>query len=79
MYDKFVIIILNNNHEFLRFWKISRNRLAGDEPQLGDSSVLSWFWGFGRGTAWRHTPAARRCVGFLSISEFWMKGLVVLI
>jgi len=49
-------------HEFLRFWKISRNCLAGDEPPLGDSSILRGFW------------AARRRVGFLTVSGFWDEG-----
>ena len=66
-------------HKFLRFWKLSRNRLAGDEPPPSDSSILSWFWGSGKELPGGTLSAIRRRVGFLSVSGFWMKGLAVLI
>ena len=46
---------------FLDFWKISRNRLAGDEPPPGDASGFILFWGSG---------AARRCMELLPVSGF---------
>jgi len=41
--------------EFLCFWKISRNRLAGDESPPGGLSVYVSFGVLEGGTAWRHT------------------------
>jgi len=38
------------------FLEFSRNRLAGDEPPLGDSSQLYEILGSCRGIAWRHVP-----------------------
>jgi len=49
--------------EFLRFWKLSRNRLAGNESPPDSSSVYASFGGSGRGTAWRHIPDRQATLG----------------
>jgi len=56
--------------EFLRVWKFSKNRLAGDESPLGGSSVYESFWGSGRGTAWRHIPGRQATLGVTL--NFWV-------
>jgi len=40
-------------HVIFVFMEFSRNRLASDEPPLGDSSFSGLFWGSRDGTAWR--------------------------
>jgi len=56
--------------EFLRFWKFSRNRLAGDESPPGDSSVYVSFGDSRRGTAWRHIPGRQATLGVTL--NFWV-------
>jgi len=56
--------------EFLRFWKFSRNRLAGDESPPGGSSIYASFGGSGRGTAWRHIPGRQATLGVTL--NFWV-------
>jgi len=65
--------------EFMRFWKISRNRLAGDESLPGGSSVYAGFAVLRREPPGGTLPAARRCMRLFT--NFWilMKGLAVLI
>ncbi|QCD83619.1 hypothetical protein DEO72_LG2g3965 [Vigna unguiculata] len=48
---------------FMRFWKISRNRLAGGESPLGGSSVYAGFVVLEREPPGGALPAARRRLG----------------
>jgi len=56
--------------EFLRFWKFSRNRLAGDESPPGGSFVYASFGILKVGTTWRHTLNHQATRGFGSVSGF---------
>jgi len=58
------------NLEILRFWEISRNRLVGDEPPPGDSSVMCCFGVLGKEPLGGTLSAARRCLGFTLIFGF---------
>jgi len=63
--------------EFLRFWKFSRNCLAGDESPPGGSSVYASFGGSGRGSAWRPGWLNRQAARghFSCFGVFWNSGL----
>jgi len=65
--------------EFLRFWKFSRNRLAGDEPPPGDSSVLHYFGVMEREPPSGTLPAARRRLGLFQFLGLWKKRLAGLV
>jgi len=65
--------------EFLRFWKFSRNRLAGDESPPGGSSVYSSLGVLGGELPGGTFPAARRRLELHWISGLRMKRLAVLV
>jgi len=62
MYDKIGCLYVVILCEILRFWKFSRNRLAGDESPPGDTSFLTGFVVLGKGPPGGTFPAARRCI-----------------
>ena len=65
--------------EFLRFYKFSRNRLAGDEPPPGDSSIMHYFGVLEREPPGGTLPAARRRLGLFQFLGLWMKRLAGLV
>jgi len=65
-----VVPIYCCNLEILRFWEISRNCLAGDEPPPGNSYVMCCFGVLGREPPGGTLPAARWRLGFTLIFGF---------